>query len=399
MLHIFFIAALSLLGISDQHSLQLDDPYRCTGLFIQLVKIADMDVPALIDTGSAACTIDTQFYNESLAGTVAESGKELVLSADGSSHRSVSFVVPIQMENFDSVDAFSVVANLKGIATTVQTDIKAIVGVNCLDQDFVTLHGATGRISRTREIGTTEKLHFSELRARKGRFLTSLTFPTIGSRDCLIDTGMNTAIALQESQLEQLVRSGDAVRITEDGAETLGVNSRRSAIRLYWLRYVDVAGKRFENVLATTSQEAIIGMQILRHFDVTFNLKQRLLRMKTLKNADHARFAVRGTDFKAVFDRSGRLFFRDDKYSNGARELAGIKPGDEIIEIDGDSVDEYTFYSVTDRFSEAGTNLHLKCRRDGKGFEVDLVLKSRYQYPPEWPPEREEFNPDAVSEK
>lgn len=64
---------------------------------------------------------------------------------------------------------------------------------------------------------------------------------------------MNTALALQTSQLEQLVRSGDAIRISQDGAATLGVNSKQSAIRLYWLRYVDVAGKRFENVLATTS--------------------------------------------------------------------------------------------------------------------------------------------------
>ena len=211
-----FIVALALLGISAEDALQLDDPYRCPSLFIQRVKIANMDVPALIDTGSAACTIDTQLYDKSLAGRVTESGKELVLSADGSSHQSVSFVVPIRME--------------------------------------------------------------------------------------------------------------------------------------------------------------------------------------TLESADHARFAVRGTDFKAVFHPSGRLFFRDDKYSNGATELSGIKPGDEIIEIDGDSVDQYTFYSVTDRFSKAGTNLHLKCRRDGKEFEVDLVLKHRYQYPPEWPPEPEEFNPDAVPE-
>lgn len=190
-----FIVALALLGISARRCLQLDDPYRCTGLFIQQVKIADMDVPALIDTGSAACTIDTQFYDKSLAGRVTESGKKLVLSADGSSHQSVSFVVPIRMENFDSVDAYSVVANLQGLGATVQTDIKAIVGVNCLDQDFVTLHGATGRISRSREIDATEKLHFRELRATKGRFLISVSLPTIGSRDCLIDTGMNTALA------------------------------------------------------------------------------------------------------------------------------------------------------------------------------------------------------------
>ncbi len=63
------------------------------------------------------------------------------------------------------------------------------------------------------------------------------------------------------------------------------------------------------------------------------------------------------------------------------------------------SVNEYTSYSVKEEFSQARINLSLKFRRDAKDFDVAIKLEYDHPFPPEWPAEPEEFNPDAVPEK
>ena len=71
---------------------------------------------------------------------------------------------------------------------------------------------------------------------------------------------------------------------------------------------------------------------------------------------------------------------------DGPADSAGIKPGDEILEIDDKPVSDFTFYTATDRFSQVGTSLTLKCTRNGeKPFEATMTLKHRVEYPPKWP--------------
>lgn len=96
----------------------------------------------------------------------------------------------------------------------------------------------------------------------------------------------------------------------------------------------------------------------------------------------------------ASFDSTFRIHIRDASRSDGPAFEAGVRAGDEIHSIDGRAAKEWTYFSIKDRFSQGGSLLRLECTRDGKPFTREFELKHRFPYPPEWPPERQEFNPD-----
>ena len=77
-----------------------------------------------------------------------------------------------------------------------------------------------------------------------------------------------------------------------------------------------------------------------------------------------------------------------------AADDSGLKANDIIHAINGKPVSEYSYWDRVDVFSQAGTTLKLTIERDGEHREVALKLRYDFAYPPEWPPEAPEFNPD-----
>lgn len=373
-------------------------PFACTGLYVSSAKVADHEVVALVDTGCEACFIDKKFFDQHLASTVTQIGTTSIVLGGGRIVVAPKFVAPVQLSSCRQLEVLSSLVEQQQLSKTIGYDLTVVIGMSYLAQYPMRFNGALGSVEQLAVDAALPMSPALHLRTRSNRPVVPITLPLIGVRDFLIDTGMNRAIALEANRLEQLERGGFAVRLPEPPRRISDGDGNVHEEFTYWLRRIEINGRRFENLLATTAKEAIIGMELLRHFDMTIDCPGKRLWMEALPGSDDASFAPGGTGFNFRFDPQHRLLVLENMRSGGPSELAGIKPGDEVVAIDGTSVHGWSYYAVTDRFSQAGTNLRLKCRRNGENFEVEFTLKHRVQYPPDWPPEREEFNPDAAPE-
>ena len=398
----FGCVLLSLLILPQDKSSDLQTrPFECTGLYIVPVRVYDQDVLGLIDTGSTACILDKEFFKNQLAAEAVDRNEEISL-ADGRRVSAPVFTLPIQIAGCKSAEVLTTAIDINTFDNS-DFAFQVIVGMSYLENQPIRFNGNYGKFAQiTDELELPQSPAITLRRTKKKAPLVPVSLPLLGVRDFEIATGLNGAIEMEPDRLQQLERGGHAVRVPEAGTEFVNPDGSKFEVKRYWLRKIDICGVRFDNVMVATGTTSLVSMSILKHFDLTIDCNSNRLWMNSLQTIVHCPLGLNGMDgmgFAAKFDAKRQLLIQENMDADGLAIRSGIRPGDEIIEINGMSVDEYTYYSVKEEFSQASINLSLKFRRDGKDFDVDIKLKDDYPFPPEWPPEPEEFNPDAVPEK
>ena len=395
----FSCVLLLLLSLPQEQSADLQPrPFECTGLYIVPVRVYDQDVLGLIDTGSTACILDKEFFKNQLAAEPVTRQEEISL-ADGRRVSAPVFTLPMQIAGCKSA---AVQATAIDLNTFDHSDyaFKVIVGMSYLENHPIQFNGNDGKFSQiTDEFQLPKSPALPLRRTKKKAPLVPVRLPLLGVRDFMLATGLNGEIEMEPDRLQQLERGGHAVRLPEPRKEFVNADGSKFEVKRYWLRKIHICGVRFDNVMVATGTQSLVSMSILRHFDMTIDCKSNRLWMDPLRSIVRCPLGLNGTGFAAKFDANRRLYVQENMDADGLAKRAGINTGDEIIEMNGKSVDEYTYYSVKEEFSRASTSLRLKFHRDGKNFDVDFELKYGSPFPPEWPPEREEFNQDAVPEK
>ncbi len=202
-----------------------------------------------------------------------------------------------------------------------------------------------------------------------------------------LDTGAMPSMTLTQAVIDRLCEHNSAVACPELTSVVIVADGRSVSSDAYWLREVVVGRESFRNVLVYVGGKNTIGMPIIRHFDMTMDLATHRLWLDPLPSAKTATFAPGATGFSFVFDGEGRIKVLSPMRPDGPAEQAGIRPDDRIVEIDGQSISAFTYYTATERFSQAGSQLKLKWLRGEESFEATLELKHRVAYPPDWPEE------------
>ena len=126
-------------------------------------------------------------------------------------------------------------------------------------------------------------------------------------------------------------------------------------------------------IVGSTDYSGNIGNGVLERFRCTFDYARHMLYLEPgLHYNDRDHFSRLGT----LFLRSGDRVLAAGITPHSGAERAGLKPQDEILEIDGRSITRYTPEDL-DRMLEdgpAGSSHQIKVRRDGRDQTLTLTL-------------------------
>lgn len=224
--------------------------------------------------------------------------------------------------------------------------------------------------------------------------MVEVRLPTLGGVHVLLDTGSTGTISLTEERLESLARMGHAVKITQRRKAIDGVGNVDQAGKRFVIRNLNIAGTTFINLPVSIGEAEHIGTGLLRYFDVTLDFSRNTLRVRLPpEQQTPIQVPPRASGMFSQAVGIDRIRISEIEERSPA-EIAGLKVDDIIHAIDGQPVSKYPYWDRVDVFSQAGTTLKLVVERDGEHREVALKLRYDFAYPPEWPPEAPEFNPD-----
>ena len=123
-----------------------------------------------------------------------------------------------------------------------------------------------------------------------------------------------------------------------------------------------------------TGDAGTIGAEVLRRFDITFDYTRHRLLLEP-NAAMHTPFAVDSAGlFGATYEGDFRRFMILGVTPGTPAAEADLRPGDEIVAIDGVGFERYGFAKLFDRVHAAGP-LQLTIRRDGSERAVNLRLR------------------------
>lgn len=141
-----------------------------------------------------------------------------------------------------------------------------------------------------------------------------------------------------------------------------------------------VAGvpERSAGALANESLAGVIGAGILSRFTVTWDYARKhmfLVPGNTINDpfetdCSGVHLIAHGGDYKTIT--------MDVVLPGSPAAMAGLRPGDQIVAIDG--VHELPLWKISEALRKDGTSISLTIRRESKVFKVEVVLRSPFQW-------------------
>lgn len=190
----------------------------------------------------------------------------------------------------------------------------------------------------------------------------------------LIDSGANTGLDLHPNTkdgIEFPATSIPEIVASGVGGKVVGVAGRVPGLK--------IGGYRFENTLAGFSEDpvgaenGIIGMDILRRFNPTFDYSEQQLRLRPSESfGDPFEFNMLGVQLRPQKD--GGLYIRNVVEGSPASEQ-GVLEGDVILTVDGESVIEEDHIRLKKLMQREGESILLTLRREGEIIHVTCVMR------------------------
>jgi predicted aspartyl protease len=333
----------------------------------------------LLDTGSNRSTIDASVVNR----LKLERGTE----TEGLGNYEVQSLHTVRAKNikvggFEFSDQTLVVANLDPVSRAVGDAIDGVLGNDVLRTltfrlNYSKQSATFGLLSQLGNLGTPVKL-----REDGNQFFVPITLHSL-ARELLLDTGTNsTNLAWQT--WEQLSKIWTPRSVIEGIGSSGNSPSTAFLVCIPNVRIGDIEiknqGVRVQNpvskgAFSEPSFEGILGSDVLRHFEVTFDLSHALVYLKpdTGFLPDPYKYVTIGIQFYK--DTSG-AFTVVSVWKNSPAAEAAIEPGDRIATVDGQNVKDLSPEQFSKKLhAKAGTPIKLKVEHENKSSVV--VIKTR----------------------
>ena len=294
-------------------------------------------------------------------------------------------------------------SNLAGV-TAIQTDLaplrsllhraEFVAGMECLHRRTLSFDANIRNVRVETEVKSVlagERLPLLWNRAKCP--MVTIQLPVLGSMNVVVDTGSNETIALIRERVETLMRMGHALSVEHPAKVSDILGNVHTAGKQYVIRRLVLANTVFVNVPVEIGEHQHLGTGLLRYFHVVLDFSNNCVRLRLAETHQvpiHVPPRASGMLCRPI----GADQIEVAEIQIGAADESGLKANDIIHSINGQPVSKYSYWDRVDVFSQAGTTLKLAIERDGEHREVALKLRYDFAYPPEWPPEVPEFNPD-----
>jgi predicted aspartyl protease len=343
------------------------------------VLVNDRRVAACIDTGASDTVIDKQILLE--VGAHAE-GTRRVLSPIGMTNLEIFSGVEIALGQFPPATVKPTAVVTSATFADIYPKVDLFLGLDYLRKGVVLL--SADRISFATktpdDFGVLESVSFSQTPTLRMCFEGTNVVDDEKAEQFHIDTGATSECRIIASLQQDLETRGLCVRGMRSESRTVsGVRHDQA----YILREVNVGGVRFRNVPVSVGTSNAIGLGLLRHLNLAIDFPNQRLLVGKPPQEKIDRFPLNATGMLASFNQNEQLMVRTLRPDSPATK-AGIEVGDEVLMIEGKSVEQLSFDDVTELFAQDGKTIQIQLRRGMQVRTVELALKLPFEYPPNW---------------
>ncbi|CUU38112.1 MAG: aspartyl protease family protein [Armatimonadetes bacterium] len=134
-------------------------------------------------------------------------------------------------------------------------------------------------------------------------------------------------------------------------------------------------GARSDSIIASKTKHGLLGIPVMRHYKITFNYYRQLMvwqpNTEQERTADNAGYGI-------WWRKQGKDLFVRWVMPLSDADLQGVKKGDKIVLIDGQSPANWTEKQLVDRLSytKPYRPLKLTVERNGKRLEFELIARN-----------------------
>jgi predicted aspartyl protease len=356
-------------------------------MFILPGTVCSTRTSLLVDTGATTAyfdrTIESQLQEANTRSQVQ------VLTGSANIREWKYEKVPVAIDGLNEQKVDGIAGDLSGLRELLgEMNLKGVMGMSYLRHVTLQSRGGQLRILSSEQSrlikGTEYPLNINQAACP----LISVTFPLLGERDALVDSGYFDFLGISESHARVLMNSGDAVLL---GKSTILTASGVVEQRLIVVREMHILGTRHENVPAVVGTTTKLGIQFVRSRDMTLNFPaQKLLVTDSPRKA--MLFPVDASGLRIVWNENNYIVRRIEHDS--AASTMDIQPGDRFETIDDKLTSKMSHEEITRLLSMAGKTISLRLKRNTMIHDVGLQLTRKFEYPPKWKPrstEAEDF--------
>ena len=353
--------------------------FRETGMLIYDALVQGQPVRCIVDTGNGhGGTVDS-----SVCKLKVPIGSELANFQTSTTkvERPVLDNVSITFNGGPTAVVSVSVTDLSSLHQIAGQKIGVIVGIDVLRDMVLTI--GDGEASFVKSVPETyfgsDVTQFSYSNRRRAELPVSL--PALGTHNFILDTGYDGCLMITDSLAQSLLLSKRAVcSVQQVGFNPEGRHTHRGII----VKEVDISGVIFRNVPATIAGVNCIGMGLLTRLNMAVDFRKQQVYLDSNSSTPVGEFPLNASGIGFVYVSNEAIRVEDvRKDSPGSR--AGVQPGDEVLSIDGKTPADLSLNELLEIVSKEGRTVNIQFQRLGQVYDVDLVLKRNFQYPPTWP--------------
>ena len=342
----------------------------------------------IIDTGSDGCLVDSKWATENLPGF--ETVRKPAKSLSGETTLSILTNVPVHVGSQIAKPLEIGIVDM-GPFSRPDGGIRGVIGMSYL-QDYVFEYSADKGCELHDEL--PEQGADAIILPLRNALLhpeIEIELPGLGKRWLALTHGFAGGISLSRTNTGILKRMGHLNAFPD--VPMIDARGKSSTAKAGVLRWTRIGDTEFRNVPTIESTLESIGLELLRHFRMVLDFRrgQAFLYLDGKENVRS--MSLNASGMTVNLTSNGQLGILKLREETPAADL-GIRVGDEISRINSLAPKELGYWAVQDILGQAGKTIPLTVVRDGKSMEIQMPLRHSFPFPPEWPPEKPEFNPE-----
>ena len=364
-------------------------PFQLYGNVIVMELSVDESTPLnfIFDTGAGGTIISA-----STADSLGIVGDETVSRQGGTGMASVELstkhIVDVGDLSFLSVTLG--IAELGHIEKRLGMQIDGAIGWEVLSQYAVRVNYDTMRV----EIYDNERFEYDlginsyPIEVQGTTIFTNVTVAFKSGNTftgkVVVDTGAGNTFYFNTPFTEEHDLLSEMGTYYERGTQSLSTES--SHVYTTMLADLNISDYQFSTVpanLAITEAGAlswsgpmgILGNGVLKHFNVFIDLQQQMMSLEPNSLYDD-KFEVNCSGLELVMDDAFQKVIIDHIFAGSPAEEAGLKIGDEIVQMNGANASDFRLPQIRSMLSQDGEEVEILIGRKGELYNYLFILKS-----------------------
>jgi len=364
-------------------------PFQLYGNMIVTELSVDESTPLnfIFDTGAGGTII-----NESTAASLGIVGDETVSRQGGTGMASVELstkhIVDVGDLRFQSVTLG--IAELDHIEKRLGMQIDGVTGWLILSQYAVRVNYDTMRI----EIYDNERFEYDlgmssyPIEVQGTVIFTNVTVAFKSGNTftgkVVVDTGAGNAFYFNTPFTEENDILAEMDTCYE--RETQSLSTESSHVYTTMLADLNISEYEFSTLpaniaiaeagaLSWSGPMGILGNGVLKHFNVFIDLQQKMMSLEP-NRLYHDQFEVNCSGLELVTDDAFQKVIIDHVYAGSPAHEAGLKVGDEIVQVNGANVSDFQLPQIRSMLSQDGEEVEILIDREGELRSYTLKLQA-----------------------